>query len=73
MEEVGIDCHVGPIIHTAETIFPDALAKGDRPIGTVITHNNKVISVNSVISNSYHNHLQHSIIQVLISSSDFFL
>ncbi len=22
-EEVGIDCHVGPIIHTAETIFPD--------------------------------------------------
>ncbi|AGY56549.1 NUDIX domain-containing protein [Gloeobacter kilaueensis] len=23
LEEVGIDCHVGPIIHTAETIFPD--------------------------------------------------
>lgn len=22
-EEVGIACHVGPIIHTAETIFPD--------------------------------------------------
>ncbi len=22
-EEVGIPCHVGPIIHTAETIFPD--------------------------------------------------
>ena len=22
-EEVGIDCHVGPIVHTAETIFPD--------------------------------------------------
>jgi colanic acid biosynthesis protein WcaH len=22
-EEVGIDCNVGPIIHTAETIFPD--------------------------------------------------
>ncbi|MCC7450185.1 MAG: NUDIX domain-containing protein [Anaerolineae bacterium] len=22
-EEIGIDCHVGPIIHTAETIFPD--------------------------------------------------
>ena len=22
-EEVGIECHVGPIIHTAETIFPD--------------------------------------------------
>jgi colanic acid biosynthesis protein WcaH len=22
-EEVGIDCHVGPIIHTAETLFPD--------------------------------------------------
>lgn len=22
-EEVGIKCHVGPIIHTAETIFPD--------------------------------------------------
>jgi colanic acid biosynthesis protein WcaH len=21
-EEVGIECHVGPIIHTAETIFP---------------------------------------------------
>lgn len=23
LEEVGIECHVGPIIHTAETIFPD--------------------------------------------------
>lgn len=23
IEEVGIDCHVGPIVHTAETIFPD--------------------------------------------------
>ena len=23
-EEVGIECHIGPIIHTAETIFPDA-------------------------------------------------
>jgi colanic acid biosynthesis protein WcaH len=22
-EEVGLDCHVGPIIHTAETIFAD--------------------------------------------------
>lgn len=22
-EEVGIECHVGPIVHTAETIFPD--------------------------------------------------
>jgi colanic acid biosynthesis protein WcaH len=22
-EEVGIACHIGPIIHTAETIFPD--------------------------------------------------
>ncbi|MEO8394247.1 MAG: NUDIX domain-containing protein [Chloroflexota bacterium] len=22
-EEVGIDCHVGPIIHTAETVFSD--------------------------------------------------
>ncbi len=22
-DEVGIDCHAGPIIHTAETIFPD--------------------------------------------------
>jgi colanic acid biosynthesis protein WcaH len=22
-EEVGLDCHVGPILHTAETIFPD--------------------------------------------------
>ncbi|OGV46875.1 MAG: NUDIX hydrolase [Lentisphaerae bacterium GWF2_57_35] len=22
-DEVGIECHVGPIIHTAETIFPD--------------------------------------------------
>jgi len=27
-EEVGIDCVVGPIIHTAETIFPD----GERDI-----------------------------------------
>lgn len=23
LEEVGIKCHVGPIIHTAETIFPN--------------------------------------------------
>lgn len=23
LEEVGIECHVGPIVHTAETIFPD--------------------------------------------------
>jgi colanic acid biosynthesis protein WcaH len=23
LEEVGLACHVGPIIHTAETIFPD--------------------------------------------------
>ena len=23
LEEVGIECHVGPIIYTAETIFPD--------------------------------------------------
>mgnify|MGYP001569066701 FL=1 len=23
LEEVGIECHVGPIIHTAETIFQD--------------------------------------------------
>src|SRR5258708_906024 len=22
-EEVGLECHIGPIIHTAETIFPD--------------------------------------------------
>lgn len=22
-EEVGIECHIGPIVHTAETIFPD--------------------------------------------------
>lgn len=22
-EEVGVPCHVGPIVHTAETIFPD--------------------------------------------------
>jgi colanic acid biosynthesis protein WcaH len=25
-EEVGIACHIGPIIHTAETIFPDGPA-----------------------------------------------
>lgn len=23
LEEVGLDCHIGPIIHTAETIFQD--------------------------------------------------
>jgi len=23
LEEVGLICHVGPIVHTAETIFPD--------------------------------------------------
>lgn len=26
-EEVGIDCNVGPIIHTSETIFPDGPSK----------------------------------------------
>lgn len=25
-DEVGIECHIGPIIHTAETIFPDGPA-----------------------------------------------
>lgn len=25
-EEVGLECHVGPIVHTAETIFPDGPA-----------------------------------------------
>lgn len=23
LEELGIDCHVGPVVYTAETIFPD--------------------------------------------------
>lgn len=30
LEEVGIDCVVGPLVHTAETIFPDG------PYGTSI-------------------------------------
>jgi colanic acid biosynthesis protein WcaH len=32
-EEVGIDCHVGPIIHTAETIFPDG--PGGIPVHSI--------------------------------------
>ncbi|MFH0953977.1 MAG: NUDIX domain-containing protein [Verrucomicrobiota bacterium] len=32
-EEVGIECHVGPIIHTAETIFPDG--PGGIPIHSI--------------------------------------
>ena len=32
-EEVGIECHVGPIIHTAETLFPDG--PGDVPVHSV--------------------------------------
>jgi len=32
-EEVGLDCHVGPIIHTAETIFPDG--PGGIPIHSI--------------------------------------
>jgi colanic acid biosynthesis protein WcaH len=33
LEEVGIDCHVGPIIHTAETIFPDG--PGGIPVHSI--------------------------------------
>jgi colanic acid biosynthesis protein WcaH len=32
-EEVGIECHVGPIIHTAETIFPDG--PGGIPVHSI--------------------------------------
>ncbi|MSP11691.1 MAG: NUDIX domain-containing protein [Chloroflexi bacterium] len=32
-EEVGIDCHVGPLIHTAETIFPDG--PGGIPVHSI--------------------------------------
>lgn len=32
-EEVGIECHVGPIIHTAETIFTDG--PGGIPIHSI--------------------------------------
>ena len=32
-EEVGIDCHIGPIIHTAETIFPDG--PGGIPVHSI--------------------------------------
>ncbi|MDC0358887.1 NUDIX hydrolase, partial [Oligoflexia bacterium] len=32
-EEVGVPCHVGPIIHTAETIFPDG--PDDIPIHSI--------------------------------------
>jgi colanic acid biosynthesis protein WcaH len=33
LEEVGIECHVGPIIHTAETIFPDG--PGGIPVHSI--------------------------------------
>jgi colanic acid biosynthesis protein WcaH len=33
VEEVGVDCHVGPIIETSETIFPDG--PSDIPIHSV--------------------------------------
>jgi len=32
-EEVGIECHVGPIIHTAETIFLDG--PGNSPVHSI--------------------------------------
>jgi colanic acid biosynthesis protein WcaH len=32
-EEVGLACHVGPIIHTAETIFPDG--PGGIPVHSI--------------------------------------
>lgn len=32
-DEVGIECHVGPIIHTAETIFPDG--PGGIPVHSI--------------------------------------
>lgn len=32
-EEAGIECHVGPIIHTAETIFPDG--PGGIPVHSI--------------------------------------
>ena len=33
LEEVGLDCHVGPIVHTAETIFPDG--PGNIPVHSI--------------------------------------
>ena len=33
LEEVGIECHAGPIIHTAETIFPDG--PGGIPVHSI--------------------------------------
>ncbi|MFC1586619.1 NUDIX domain-containing protein [Fibrobacterota bacterium] len=32
-EEVGIECHVGPLVHTAETIFPDG--PGGIPVHSI--------------------------------------
>jgi colanic acid biosynthesis protein WcaH len=32
-DEVGLECHVGPIIHTAETIFPDG--PGGIPVHSI--------------------------------------
>lgn len=32
-EEVGIDCHVGPIVHTAETLFDDG--PGGIPVHSI--------------------------------------
>jgi ADP-ribose pyrophosphatase YjhB (NUDIX family) len=32
-EEVGLECHIGPIIHTAETIFPDG--PGGIPVHSI--------------------------------------
>jgi len=33
LEEVGIDCHIGPIVHTAETIFPTG--PNDIPVHSI--------------------------------------
>jgi colanic acid biosynthesis protein WcaH len=33
LEEVGLACHIGPIIHTAETIFPDG--PGGIPVHSI--------------------------------------
>ena len=45
-DEVGIECHVGPIVHTAETIFPDG------PGGVSIHSINSITSSQSSIPSS---------------------
>lgn len=67
LEEVGIECRVGPIIHTAETIFPDGphnvsvhsinscfiLYPVNIPVIKLDIHHKEFVWINSIPNNSH--------------------